>query len=582
MTLLKPWRFLLLALLAVAAVAAFSACGDDDSGGATNTPGGATTPAAGQRIKGGTLTVQGLEFKSLDPHYSAFPQDVSIERMLWRGLYMMNKDNVPQPMMAASMPQISTDGKTYTIKMKSGLKWSDGQPLTAKDFEAGIKRTCNPAVASQEEFVFDQSVAGCADFFAALGTADAPKTPTPAELKALEDKVGAKAQDDTTLVITLNQGQPTFTIILSMWPAFAVPTHLSRFASQTPDKTADWGVDPKGLVYNGPYILSEYKLQDSATLVPNPNWAGEIKPTLDKVVLKFIEKNDVADNAYRNGELDEAYADISNLAAVKSEFGAEYFQHAYPGVRALLFQMKHPPLDKLEVRLALSQAIDRDQLNAVLGGAYLPTTSWLPEDVGGPPPNAFQDQIGFNPTKAKDNLSKAGFPNGQGFPKLTMIVRDTPETQAQAAFFQNSFKTVLNIDVSIEPLDSPTRSARIGSGDFDLSVRSGWLQDYPDPENWFKGAFDTGGAINLGNCSDPEVDALMKKAAFNTNDTERRDQWKQVNNLIVTRLCGYTPYYNEANSWLVKPYVVGIKENSSAQDQIAGGDWIAEAWGRTK
>jgi oligopeptide transport system substrate-binding protein len=586
MTLLKLWRILPLSLLVMAAVVAFSACGDDDSDDATTagatTPAGTTTPAAGERIEGGTLTVQTREFQSLDPHFSFFPADVTIERMLWRGLYMLDQDIKPQPMMAEALPQISDDGKTYTITVRSGLKWSDGQPLTATDFEAGIKRTCNPVVAGNIAGFLAQSVTGCEDFFAALGTEEAPKTPTPAELQALEDKVGAKAQDDTTLVITLNAAQPTFTVILSMWLAFPVPMHLERFASQTPDKPADWGVDPKGLVYNGPYVLNEYKLQDSATLAPNQNWAGEIQPTLDNLVLKFIDKDDVADNAYRTGELDEAYADVANLVAVKSEFGAEYFQQASPGTRALLLNLKRPPLDKLEVRLALSQAIDRDQLSAVLGGAYQPTTTWLPEGTGGSPPDAFQDEIGLNPTEAQANLSKAGFPNGEGFPKLTMIALDSPEAQTQAQFLQNSFKTVLNIDVGIEALDTPTRSERTGNGDFDMSVRAGWLEDYPDPEDWFINVFNTGGAYNFGGCNDPEVDALIENAQFNPNDAERRDQYKQVNNLIVTKLCSYVPYYHEANNWLVKPYVVGMTENSSAQMSTIPGDWIAEAWGRTE
>ena len=190
MTPLKHWRSLLLGVLALAAFLAIAAFGDDDNASTTPT-GTAGTPAASgatdNRQQGGVLKVQGLNFQSLDPHYSNFVQDISIDRFLWRGLYSMDIDNKPQPAMAASAPTISADGKTYTIKLKSGLKWSDGQPMTAKDFEAGLKRTCNPVIAGNYEALLDASIVGCSDLFAALGTADAPVTKTPAEPAWLPD-----------------------------------------------------------------------------------------------------------------------------------------------------------------------------------------------------------------------------------------------------------------------------------------------------------------------------------------------------------------------------------------------------------
>lgn len=586
MSLFKHWGHLLFALVALGAVAALAAAcgGDDDEKKATASPGaGSPTAAADQRAQGGTMTVQSNEFESLDPHYSSFAQDISLDRMLWRGLYAMDIDNLAQPMMAAAAPQVSADGKTYTIKLKSGLKWSDGDVLTAADFEAGIKRTCNPILAGTYEGVIDAVIVGCNDFFTALGTEDEPKTPTPAELKALEDAVGAKALDDTTVEFKLTAAKPTFPLILSLWLTFPVPTHLPRFASQTPDKPAAWGTDPKGLAYNGPYILTDYVQQDSVTLAPNPNWVGEIKPTLDKLIIKFIDKKDVADNAYRNGELDEADADNANLKALEQEFGDEFFKPPQPGTRGLQMELKKPPLDKLEVRLALSQAIDRVALNEVTaGGGFVPTTTWLPESLGGPPPDGFEEEIGYNPTKAKDNLTKAGFPGGAGFPKLKILTRDSPDRKAQSEFLQRNFKEILGIDVDIEVVDGPTRSARLNSHDFELAVASGWIQDYPDPENWILGLFETGGSINFQECSDPEVDALIAKAQFNTNDTERREQYKQINELITTRICGYAPYYHEAQPWLVSSKVVGMKENSSAQNASMPGDWAAEAWGFKK
>lgn len=590
MTFLKPWRFLLLALLAVAAVAAFSACGDDDSGGATKTPAGTATSAADNRQQGGTITLHSVEFQSLDPHYSNFSQDIGLQRKMWRGLYTLDKDNNAKPSMAASDPTISADGKTYTIKLRSGLKWSDGQPLTAKNFEAGLKRTCNPVIAGQYEYVLDASIVGCADFYNALngpdkkpGTADDLK-PADAGLPAKEAAVGVKATDDATLTINLVQAQPTFKLILALWMTFPVPTHLARFASQTADKPADWGTDVSALVYNGPYKATEYVKQDHITFVPNPNWAAPegVKPTLDKIVVKFIESCAVADNAFRTGELDEACADLTQLASLKAEFGSRFSTTAQPTTIGLEMDVGKPPLDKLEVRLAISQSIDRNQLvQVVYSGAYQPTTTWLPATVHGAAPDFYNADIGYDPVKAKANLTKAGYANGAGFPTLKFTMRDTPTNQNLFAFLQKAFKDTLNINIEADVVDAPTRSRKFNTHNFQL-LPGGWIQDYPDPENWIVGLFDTGGGNNGYECSDPDIDANVKKAQYDTNETERIKLYQDINKLIVTRVCGIAPYYHATLNTLISDKIVGMKENTAGQDSMMPGDWRSEAWGLKK
>jgi len=575
MNLPRKYRWLwLLATIAAVAVVAFAACDDDEGGG--ETPGAGETPPAGERQEGGSITVHSLEFQSLDPHYSNFVQDITVHRMVWRGLYALDKDNNVTPMMAEDLPDISADGLTYTITLKDGLLWSDGEPLTATDFEFGLKRTCNPSIAGQYEYVLDATIVGCADYYAALGTEEEPKTPTPAELQALEDAVGVTAVDDTTLEITLNQAQPTFGIILALWMTFPAPAHLFQTTGDA------WPTDPSQLAYNGPYQITEYALQDHATLTPNPNWIGDIRPTLDTLTIKFIEDNAVADNAFRSGELDEAIADLAQLAALKTEFGERFFQQLQPATLGLEMSLTHPPLDVLEVRLALSQALNREEINTVIyGGAYVPTTTWLPAVTGGPPPDEFGDVIGFNPEQAKANLAAAGFADGAGFPTLKFTMRDTPTNQNLFAYIQKAYNDILGINIEADVVDSPTRSRKFNTHDFEL-FPGGWIQDYPDPENWIVGLFNTGGGNNGYECSDPEIDALIEAAQFNTDNEERLQQYTDANELIVTRVCGIAPYYHLTNNWLVSDEIVGMKENSAGQDGTMPGDWMAEAWGLKK
>jgi len=583
-----PHRFRwlwLLAAIAVIAVLAFAACEDDEGGGETPAAGETPTAPSGERIEGGDLVAQGIEFDNIDPHYSAFAQDISIQRMLWRGLYRLNPENVPEPEMAASDPEITNDGKTYTIPIREGLLWSDGDDLLAEDFVAGIVRTCNPLHGGQYQYLLT-AVVGCDDYYYSLaGPDETPLTDDDLDIStidvaAMEGAIGAKATDPTTIEFTLSDAQPTFQMILSLWFTFPSPVHLlPNSADEFPD-----GLTASELAFNGPYQLIEYLPQQYIKMEPNPNWSpaeGEDTPTLDTLTIRFIDDASVSNNAYRNDELDFALADQAVLSAVVQEFGDEYFKLIQPATRGLEMQLTDPTLANLEVRLALAQAIDREQLVAVAANnAHVATTSWFPEAiVGGVPPDTFEDVVGFNPDSAKEHLKNAGYENGAGFPKMSILVRNEPLPQAIAQFLQNGFKTVLNIDVDIEVVDGQTRAARFSAQDFQL-FHGGWIQDYPDPENWVLGQFDVPGVgTNKYNCDNPKIKEKVDQAKFNQDQDARIKLYQEINEIIVTEVCGITPYYHEAQHYLIKPDVVGMKENSTALDANGPGDWNAEAWG---
>lgn len=566
---LRRIRWLWLLALAIGiTVVAFAACEDEEEEGPAETP-----PAAGERIEGGKLIVATVEPDSLDPHFSSFSQDISLDRMIWRGLYTLDRDNVPQPSMAAAAPEIS-DGTVYTITLKEGLQWSDGDDLLAEDFEMGILRTCNPVNAGEYQYVLT-NIVGCDAHYGNEAGFD----------QALEDAIGVEAIDDTTLEITIQEPQPTFGIILSLWMTFPVPVHLFPNSSDPWPEPAP--ASPGELAYNGPYMMTKYVPGDSLVLEPNPNWAApnDISPTLDEITLRFIDDFAVADNAYRAGEVDFANADEAQLRALIDEFEptGEYKGVIFPGTVGLQMQMADPTLGDAEtgqdVRLALTRAINREQLNEVcFGGGRLPTTSWVPEPSGGDAPEAFLDVIGFDEEAAKQHLADAGFADGEGFPTLTILVNDRSDRICTAEFLQENFRTVLGIETDIEVVDTPTRSARYTAQDFEL-FPGGWIQDYPDPENWILGQYETGGSLNNVNCSDPEIDEKVEQARFNTNETERLQLYDEINELIVTRACGIGVTLHLANHYLIAPKVVGMAENATGLDGAVAGDWIAEAWG---
>jgi oligopeptide transport system substrate-binding protein len=547
-----------IALLAISVVAV--ACGDDDDDDDS-------TGTTGDPKRGGEVVLQYAEPESFDPHWSHFAQDIGVQRMVWRGLFRLNQDNRPEPEMAAEEPAISSDGKTYTVKLRSGLKWSDGEPLTAKDFVAGIQRTCDPDNAGTYKDTIS-NIVGCDEFYSATDkSAD--------EKAALRNAVGVKATDDTTLEFKLENPQPTFTMVLALWMTFPSPSHIVKNSGDPWPAVTD-------LAYNGPFKIESYKAKDSAVLTRNDNWYAE-PAYLDKVTLRYIDQLDVAENAYRANQLQITRANLTNLNVIKADstLGQEFLQ--VPGVTTRAVHVNHlnEPLDDYQVRLALSQATDREALNRVaFQGAYIPSTTWMPPTVvgGDLKEDSFEGTIGFDPDEAKKNLAEAGFPDGEGFPTLVMVISDVPDRRATAEFLKEQWKQHLNIDITVDVVDSRTRAARFTAMDYDL-FPGGWTQDYPDPENWVSGLFNTGGTNNYYGVSDEGLDEVFDKAKFNTNDEERREQYREINKMLSEEPMLVGPVlYQESFNYLIKPGLRGPRDLAAPVDAFLAGDWAIEKW----
>lgn len=565
----SKWR-LLLSMFAVLAIMAIAvACGDDDDDGGDDTSGGGggnATPTAQVQKPSGTITIGATQFETWDPHFSDFAQDITHMVYVWRGLYHLDLNDKPQPAMADGAPKVSSDGKTYTITLKKDLKWSDGQPLTAEDFVLGIQRTCNPDVAGHYQYILT-NIVGCDDYYAA---ADA----TPAKKAELQKAVGVKAIDAVTLEIKINEAQPTFPTLLALWPTFPAPKH--KLASVD----APWP-GPLENVYNGPFMPKAYTEKATMELVPNPNWVGQ-PVGVEKVVLKYVDDAAVLNQAYRTGEVDATVANKPELDKLKTEFAKELY--LYPATRTigLEFNVTKAPVDKPEVRLALSQATDRTtMMKVVFKDANTATTSWVPPARNGLKGGEYDSILGFNPTKAKENLAKAGYPDGKGFPELTLIIVDSATNKLLGEFLQAEWKKHLGIDLKLEITDSKTRSSRFNASDFQL-VTGGWQEDYPDPENWFLGLWETGGSINKTKTSVKALDDTIAKAKFNTNDEERRKLYRDAEKLLLEQANGIAPLYHTLAAMLVKPHIKGMVENKRPGDTFVPGDWYIELWTTSK
>ncbi len=557
------WRACLLALAMWAVVTALVACGE----------GGEEAPTIEQK-----MVIQSLEPQYLDPYLSRLEHDIAVERMLFRGLYQLvaeGKGVEAVPAMAQGEPAVSSDGLTYTVKLKPGLKWSDGQALTASDFEFGIKRGCDPDVGSPYGYLLQSAaeggiigVEGCDEFLTA-----GEKSPT--EKQALREAMGVKAMDDTTLEITLAEPKLplAFKQIFSLWVTFPARQDLL-------ERYGDRWTDAGKIQGNGPYILTSYRPNEQLTLEPNPNWALEPKPKLQELTIKFIDNLDAAFRAFQTGELDVTRIGENDVQTARGDSALkdQLLVVGSSRIWAVEMHMKRAPLDKYEVRLALSKAIDRDTLvKVVYGGVNLPAEYWLVKGLPGfQGRDKFKPQIGYDPEGAKKALSDAGFPDGQGFPTLSITVADTPARRAEAEFLKNAWKTILNIDVEIRALDAKSGAAAVGSGNFEL-LTSGMQLDYPDPENLLVGLFNTGGGNNTYECSDPEIDRAIQEASAATSVDDHVRLFQKVEDLVVSRLCGVAPIWQGAIPYLVSSKVGGVNANGTI-DAGMPGNWCAECW----
>jgi oligopeptide transport system substrate-binding protein len=570
MTKRRSWFILLMvALVAVISLVTFACGGGEEEKKETPeaTAGGGGAASADQQ----KIVAQSGEPEFFDPHRSNFEQDIAVERMLFRGLYQLvvsdSGEVVAVPAMADGEPTV--DGNVYTVKLKSGLKWSDGEPLTAQDFEYGIKRECSPDVAGPYQYLLGETIlniVGCDDYF---GSGDM----TPEEQAALRDKVGVTAIDDTTLEITLGLPKTTFTTIMSLWAAFPARQDII-------EEYGDKWTDPGNIVVNGPFTLTEFVPKDHVTLKPNPNWALEPKPQLQEITVKFIDDTEVAFRAFETGELDMTLIPAAEIPTVEGDASLEsqYLKVSAGRIWAVEMQMNNEVIKNPDVRLALSRAIDRDTLvKVVYNDAYVAANYWLVEGIPGFQGNsAFEDVIGYDPEAAKEALADAGYPDGEGFPTLKIVSLDRPDRKAEVEFLQKNWKETLGIDVEIVTVDAKTRSQTFNSKNFELFM-GGWQIDYPDPENPLIGLFDTGGGNNMYDCSDPDIDAKLKAASTETDNDARIKLLQEAETLIVTRLCGAAPVYQTAMPYLVNSKVGGVEANGSL-DAAMPGNWCPECW----
>ena len=434
---------------------------------------------------------------------------------------------------------ISPDGLTYTFNLRSGLKWSDGQPLTAKDFEYAWKRATDPTTKSRYAQAL-WPVKGGEAFGTGKGTADGMQS---------------KATDERTFVVTLERSTPFFMHLVATWTAYPI-------RRDTIEKNGDkWTLTKDTYISNGHYRLVEWKPEQSMTVEKNPNyWGANDGP--DTVVWTLYD--DVATKsvqAYEAGELDRAVLVGSDVARAKADatLSKEIKKFERQGSQWIILDTTNAPLDNGKVRQALSMATDAKRLNeVVLKDAYFNAVSIVAPGI----PGQKNDQgLKFDTAKAKALLTEAGYPDGKGWPanvKFT-FASEGAETKAIAEAVQAMWKQNLGIDIVLDPMEGKAfdawRTSR-KNDKFHFYV-SGWGSDYEDPNNWYNMLFHSKADFYYTHWKNADFDKLVDSGLQENDQAKRKGMYEQADKIINDN-APFITVYHWARFDLIKPYISGL------------------------
>jgi oligopeptide transport system substrate-binding protein len=493
-----------------------------------------------------------------DPQKSSFSNEIDILTLAYEGLTRLDQTQQTVPAAAESW-EFNEDATQVTFHLREGLKWSDGEPLTADHFRYAIQRTCDPNTAGEYQSLLFEIV-GCADFAALAGDDAAnPADFTDEQWETARGGLGVTAVDDRTLQIDLVAPAPYYGTVASTWPFFPVREEI---ATSDPD---NWWKDPANHIGNGPYKIVEIEEDQLIAFEPNENYWQGTAP-LDRIEYVYIEDAAVALEAYRAGDIEIVQIEPPQIPEVTAdpEISDEYVAYPTASTYNLSFNLTMEPFTDKKVREAFSYAFDRETYCAeIRSGDCTPTLSWIPEGIPGA---ITTDKYGFDPEAAVTALAESTYGGPDGLPEITMAFNsDISGAQERAEWVAGQFRDILGVEITLSPTEGTTLiDLRKNPETYPQALLTGsWIQDYPDPQNWLSVYWkcDATFAQRFAYCNE-EFDRLVEMGDTTIDQEERIQYYEQAGQILVDDVPG--PFlYNQAGTFVVKPYVVGYVPNAS-------------------
>ncbi len=473
--------------------------------------------------------------------------------LTFEGLMAFDKEQRAIPA-AAEKLEVSPDGLTYTATLRDGLEYSDGVPLTAHNFEYAFRRLFDPRVKGRDYASVAYVIAGAQQLSEFQNVTDTVK------LQQLQAALGVHAADDKHIEFTLSHPAGYFPAILALWVGYPTREDMVEQGG------ANW-TEPATYIGNGPFILKQWNHGSDAIWVANPLYRKG-RPKIDRLEAHFIQEPEVTLQAYKNGELDWIPVGPAQMAEVQSDPVLRGQLLLSPGQCSdwLAFNSHKEPFDNLAVRQSFLQAIDRDDWVATFGGGLnKKAINFIPEGLPGYEPDVRQAE--FDPSAARAALAaaiKTSYP--AGLPAIKLTYGGGSKMATFMSWMQDQFLTNLGVNVALEPVDEKVFDALLNSpATAPQLVYGGWCQDYPDPQDWLSLVFRSDSALNYLGWQNKQFDELTRQADGEQDATTRRLLYKQAQQILIADVPAVFMSYSRS-AYLVKPYMKGMRENSSPAD----------------
>ena len=530
---MKIGKFLAATSTAVLAAVALTACGKSSS----------DSSASDQNL----TWMERTEIETMDVSKATDETSFNQLNNVYEGLYRLGNEAKVENALATKTTQ-SKDGKTWTFELRKNAKWSNGDPVTAKDFVYSWRRTVDPKTGSQYTSLFD-GITNANDIVSG---------------KKKPESLGIKAVGNYKLVVTLDKRIPYFKLLMGF------PLFFPQNQKAVEKAGSKYGTASKYQVYNGPFVQTGWTGSNLKWKLVKNNKYWDKKDVKLKTIDYSIQKTpSTAYNLYQSGKLDAAILDAQGTKQLKNQSGYTIRKRA--NTQYLSYNMaKYPELKNVKLRQAISMAINRKTLSSALGGANQPAATFTAPgivSIDGKDYTSYVDTssaeryMTYNPKQARVLFKQALKETGKSSISFDLLGYDDDISKKATETIQSQLEENLKgISVHVQTMPKKSALDRMYAGNFDVSF-SGWNGDFADPIT-FLDLMVANSSHNFGKWKNTKYDKLID-ASKTTGSTS--DRWKDLEDAekVLLEDQGVTPLFHQQEAWMVKPSVKGVVYNGA-------------------
>jgi oligopeptide transport system substrate-binding protein len=493
--------------------------------------------------------------KSLDPNTMSWLQDIRLAYALWEGLYSLDPVTLKPIPGCADPIEISLDQTVYTFHIRPQARWTNGDPVTAADFVFAWRRMLeHPGDYTYLLFY----IRGAQPYESAFAAGASPNFNT----------VGIRSPDPGTLVVTLEHPVTFFPSLCAFPPYFPLNERSMQPFAETEESTGrtiynERFTRPPNLQTNGPYQMIEWTFKRRIRLRANPYY-WDAAHVQSKIIDQIYADDELtAYLQYDDGQIDW-------LSEVSGDLAAELKQkerkdlHVFPGFGTYFYSVncqpafangKPNPLTDIRVRRALALAIDKRPIVQTITRMGEPiATTYIPRGIFPDYPSP-AGQL-YDVTQAQKLLADAGYPNGKGFPPLTILINSEQSLHSQIAqIVQHQWRNNLHLDFSLTSTELKILGDRLRTKDYAIA-RASWIGDYDDPST-FTDKYLSNSDNNDSGWLNPQYDSFCHDAAYERDPARRLKLLAQAENLLLDE-APIIPIFNYVNVYMFRDNVHGV------------------------